>query len=882
MDVRSVNPTLVRTLISPACNIDDPSAPPSSVLTGTGTTVLADVINETPRKTDHFINIVASRAASEVNPHLWEWQAEALDAWHQAGCRGVVEAVTGAGKTMIGITAAFEAFRQGIKVLVLVPTAELQTQWQQRLMETLPQADVGTLGNGRNDSLSSCDILVAIINSATRGALLSEQSQGMLIADECHRYAAKTFAKALQSEFNYRLGLTATYQRPDNANENVLDPYFGGVVFQMWYDRALRDGVIAQFDIAFVGVTLTDSERGEYQIASSAVSKLGMSLKNKLDLQYAPFEQFMSSVQALAGRKHDRSPIVFMARKYLEAVVKRQRVLTNAQNKMKVLDGIAPVIAESQGTLVFSQTVDSSTQAAHLLQRAGIETKAVSSESKPHERRGAMQLFANGIAKVLCAPRILDEGIDVPDSDLAVVLSGSKQPRQTIQRLGRIIRRKSDGRHGRFLVLYAVNTIEGEKRNQEQQFGAVLPSARRIADFNETQIRELRKFLRAPAPELPNLPTQSGVGSIDSTGMTSPSELDDPPHLPPSAGEITGPIVGPESPNAAPKPFVLLKDVDEDDEPRELLQSVPDPDDLVHLYLNQIGQFPLLNAAEEVEVAKRIEAGMYANHVHALGCYSTRRERHDLEWVRADGRAALDQMVSSNLRLVVSIAKRYIGGKLSFLDLIQEGNLGLVRAVQKFDFSKGIKFSTYATWWIRQGIDRGVGDFANTIRIPIYLVDKFPEYWSCTRDEASLDACEHDHSKVEEALRMQPASLESYLDLQWDGHYAESQKSFDDRIATPEVFTDDPETRIIDAEFLEAVNSVIDSLPGRDAEIVRRRFGWFNGEPQTLDAIGKSFNLTRERIRQIEKHSLGRLNELIERHSFFDGGRTATSQRSGR
>src|SRR5699024_3825945 len=218
MNVRSIKPTPVRTLISPARSIDDPSASLPSELPGTGTASVDKVIEEPSASPDHFINIVSSRPSSEVNPHLWAWQAEVLDAWHQAGCRGVVEAVTGAGKTMIGITAAFEAFRQGIKVLVLVPTAELQTQWQQRLIDALPQADVGTLGNGRRDSLNSCDILVAIINSATRAALLSEQSQGMLIADECHRYAAKTFAKALRSEFSYRLGLTATYQRPDNAN----------------------------------------------------------------------------------------------------------------------------------------------------------------------------------------------------------------------------------------------------------------------------------------------------------------------------------------------------------------------------------------------------------------------------------------------------------------------------------------------------------------------------------------------------------------------------------------------------------------------------------------------------------------------------------------
>src|SRR5699024_10246392 len=165
----------------------------------------------------------------------------------------------------------------------------------------------------------------------------------------------------------------------------------------------------------------------------------------------------MVAIQTLAKKKNDLSPIVFMARKYLDAVVKRQQVLTNAKNKMKILEGIAPVIAESKGSLIFSQTVDSSSQAAPVLQRAAIETKAVSSPPKPYETRGPMRQFATGCAKVLCAPRIRAEGIDVPDADLGVVLSGSTQPRQPIQRLGRIIRRNADGRHGRLVVLYAIN-----------------------------------------------------------------------------------------------------------------------------------------------------------------------------------------------------------------------------------------------------------------------------------------------------------------------------------------------------------------------------------------------------------------------------------------
>src|SRR5699024_11267009 len=158
-----------------------------------------------------------------------------------------------------------------------------------------------------------------------------------------------------------------------------------------------------------------------YQIASSAISKLGISLKNKLNLQEASFDQFMVAIQTLAKKKNDLAPIVFMARQYLDAVVKPQQVPTNAKNKMKILEGIAPVIAESKGSLIFSQTVDSSSQAAHVLQRAGIETKAVSSASMPHERRGAMQQLANVFAKDVCSPghicvRNVDLASDIYDA----------------------------------------------------------------------------------------------------------------------------------------------------------------------------------------------------------------------------------------------------------------------------------------------------------------------------------------------------------------------------------------------------------------------------------------------------------------------------------
>lgn len=780
---------------------------------------------------DHFIDSVTSRTASEVNRGLWAWQAEALDAWHAARCRGIVEAVTGAGKTLIGITAAFQAFRLGIKVLVLVPTAELQAQWQRRLLEILPQATVGTLGNGRTDVLRDCDILVAIINSATRRTVLQQHSLGLIIADECHRYAAQTFATALDSGFRYRLGLTATYRRPDGREAQVLDPYFGGVVHRLWYDQALDDGVISSFDIAHVGVSLTDSERAEYQSTSSTISRLGMSLKVRLQLTEAPFDRFMRSVQILASRKDDQSPEAFMARKYLEAVTKRQALLTNAKSKLAILDEIAPVIAESHGTLVFSQTVDSTTKAADRLRQAGIPTLSISSESTGHERRGALQQFGGGQAKALCAPRILDEGVDVPDADLAVVLSGSSTPRQTIQRLGRIIRRKTDGRHGRFVVLYALGTIEENHRGD--QFAAIEPYARRIGQFDETQVRPLRKFLRAPMPELTPRPA-SGSSAGSNPGTAEP----------------------------APEPMILHKDID-DDEPPEQLRHVPDTDDLVGVYLASIGRYPLLNAAEEVELAQQIEAGLYAKHLLEAGRYSSRRQRHDLEGVRDDGAAAFERMVGANLRLVVSIAKRYTGRKMSFLDLIQEGNLGLIRAVQKFDFTQGTKFSTYATWWIRQGITRATADQSATIRIPVHLWERVLTMRTCDKDDEAGAQCEHDHSAERRALWIQPQSLDQYLELEASSLFRESAIPFDDRVDDPDRILPDPLRLLVCKEEADDIHSLLEFLTEREAEVIRRRFGWVNGEIQTLDTIGKAFGVTRERIRQIESKAMKKLKTYL-------------------
>lgn len=773
-----------------------------------------------------FLSQISARPAESVYPDLWTWQAEALDAWHAHGARGVVEAVTGAGKTMIGITAAFEAFSHGLRTAVLVPTTELQQQWKRRIAERIPQARIGLLGDGHKDSFARAEILVAVINSAAARHLLDQRENGLLIADECHRYAAPSFVEALSPRFSYRLGLTATYARPDEKHTELLDPYFGGVVHRLWYDRALADGVIAPYDLAFVAVALEPRERMEYEEASSTVAKVGLGLRSRLKLENAPVAVFAQRVQQLAGRENDPSPECVMARRYMEAVTRRQRILSEASAKLSLLQSLSGVVQDSRGTIVFADSIATSSELGRALAREGVMTETISSDSTGVHRRGALQRFAAGTTKAVCAPRILDEGIDVPEADLAFIMSGSRQPRQLVQRLGRVIRRKKGGGHGRLVLAYAEGTIEDPAlRGNDSHVIPVLPTAARIGRFRGDEVEELRAFLLA--------------------GVAAPRP-------------VTAPAPGPTL-QPVPEPPTQLRALEEDEELLEVLGDTPLPEDLVKQYLREIGRTPLLSAEEEVDLAKQIEAGLYAEYVINTRTFESRKARRELEQIVREGIHAKDRFVRANLRLVVSIAKEYTGRGLQFLDLIQEGNLGLVRAVEKFDWKKEFKFSTYATWWIRQSITRGLADTGRTVRIPVHLHDQIAK-WKAD-PEAHADLAE----KCEKALRVQPRSLDQILE--WNEvsatHYGKGELV--DRVLSndpeePHVVPH-PEEVLLDSEFISEVRALLDPLSEREREVLLHRFGFITGEPQTLDEIGKRFKVTRERIRQIEKKALTTLRE---------------------
>ncbi|WCZ32663.1 sigma-70 family RNA polymerase sigma factor [Corynebacterium massiliense] len=287
--------------------------------------------------------------------------------------------------------------------------------------------------------------------------------------------------------------------------------------------------------------------------------------------------------------------------------------------------------------------------------------------------------------------------------------------------------------------------------------------------------------------------------------------------------------------------------------------------DLVRVYLNGIGRTALLSADEEVELAQRIEVGLYAqyklNHAEKV----TRAEKRDLKILAKEGKKARSHLLEANLRLVVSLAKRYTGRGMPLLDLIQEGNLGLIRAMEKFDYAKGFKFSTYATWWIRQAITRGMADQSRTIRLPVHLVEQVNKlsrikremYQSLGREATNEELSDEsgiEESKIEMLLRQSrdPVSLDMPVG-------ADEEAPLGDFIEDAEAT--DAETAVVASMRHSDIKDVIGSLEQREQDVIRLRYGLDDGVPRTLDQIGRKFGLSRERVRQIEREVMAKLRD---------------------
>jgi RNA polymerase primary sigma factor len=334
---------------------------------------------------------------------------------------------------------------------------------------------------------------------------------------------------------------------------------------------------------------------------------------------------------------------------------------------------------------------------------------------------------------------------------------------------------------------------------------------------------------------------------------------------PVAAGEPAAEQAGPARPGTGEgdeEAFVYGDD--DDDLPAAQVASAGATADPVKDYLKQIGKVPLLNAEQEVELAKRIEAGLFAEEklseapevLHAS-------QRIDMEWIAEDGRRAKNHLLEANLRLVVSLAKRYTGRGMLFLDLIQEGNLGLIRAVEKFDYTKGYKFSTYATWWIRQAITRAMADQARTIRIPVHMVEVINKLARVQRQMLQDLGREPTPEELAAELDMTP---EKVIEVQKYGREPislhtplgeDGDSEFGDLIEDSEAIQ--PGEAVSFTLLQEQLHSVLDTLSEREAGVVSMRFGLTDGQPKTLDEIGKVYGVTRERIRQIESKTMSKL-----------------------
>lgn len=430
-----------------------------------------------------------------TDPHqLYEWQREALQRWRDNQYRGIVDAVTGAGKTRLAVAAIDAHVREGGKTVVLVPTIVLLHQWAEVLARALPGVRIGRVGDGHDDVLETNDIVVAVIASARSRAFLLKGAVGLLVVDECHRSASEKNQEALDERFTRRLGLSATHERMDNAHETVLLPYFGRVIYTLGYERAIADGVIANVRVAFVGVDFTDEEKARYDKMVHDLKLAKRTLVRTYGCRKGPFSVFLDDVLRLTRSGPAKASMA--ANRWLTLWREKRELLAETPAKMEAITNFVGTLADADRALLFTQSINSANELATRVSDVGLSARAHHSALETVEREAIMRGFADGAIHVLASVQTLEEGIDVPDADLAVIVASSKQRRQMIQRMGRVMRRKSDGRDARFLILYVTNTDEDPRLGAHELFVEELIAVARESDlFEASQTDEVRAFL---------------------------------------------------------------------------------------------------------------------------------------------------------------------------------------------------------------------------------------------------------------------------------------------------------------------------------------------------------------------------------------------------
>ncbi|KTR14763.1 RNA polymerase sigma factor [Curtobacterium sp. Csp1] len=361
---------------------------------------------------------------------------------------------------------------------------------------------------------------------------------------------------------------------------------------------------------------------------------------------------------------------------------------------------------------------------------------------------------------------------------------------------------------------------------------------------------------------------------VEDEGVEPTDEVADDTETDEPEGDSEDKTAKPDAAAAVAAGALVISQSDDDEAPVYSTTITGATADPVKDYLKQIGKVALLNAEQEVELAMRIEAGLFAEDKlqHTTGL--SKPEERELRWVARDGQRAKSHLLGANLRLVVSLAKRYTGRGMQFLDLIQEGNLGLIRAVEKFDYTKGFKFSTYATWWIRQAITRAMADQARTIRIPVHMVEVINKLARVQRQMLQDLGREPTPEELARELDMTP---EKVVEVQKYGREPislhtplgeDGDSEFGDLIEDTEAVV--PADAVGFTMLQKQLESLLDSLSEREAGVIRMRFGLGDGQPKTLDQIGDTFGVTRERIRQIESKTMAKLRHPSRSQSLRD------------
>jgi RNA polymerase primary sigma factor len=418
-------------------------------------------------------------------------------------------------------------------------------------------------------------------------------------------------------------------------------------------------------------------------------------------------------------------------------------------------------------------------------------------------------------------------------------------------------------RHDNDATMTHVDELIQRGRGQGQLSLPELRAAFEQARISPTEARAIIRELTEAGVQLGNEPSDAAADAAADLAATELAAAEQPAAGTPAGSAADAPLLS----RAADLLIDLPTEADLDDQTSVMGDSV-------HTYLKSIGRTSLLTAEDEVNLAKRIEAGLFAEYKLETEAGLSKRYRDELWAVAEDGRRAKAHMLEANLRLVVSVAKKYSDRGLSLLDVVQEGNLGLIRAVEKFDYTKGYKFSTYAMWWIRQAIQRGFADSARTIRLPVHVLEMLSKLSRVERDmhqrlgreptpEELAVELDRTPDQIEELLRTsrQPISLDSTIG-------EDGETSIGDLIED----VDAPEaSELVDRQLMaDQLRHALDGLTPREATIMAMRFGLYDGNPHTLDEIGKALGLTRERIRQLEKQSLSKLRHPSRAQPLLD------------